>query len=193
MSESMNSYALLEAVLFAQGQPVKLSFLAKLAQMDEAQTELALLSLQKRYEGEDSGICLMQSGDSWVLVTKPVYAAIISQALELSRQVPLSRPAMEVLSIIAYKQPISRGYVDSIRGVDSSRLIHTLAEKGLIEEAGRLDVPGRPILYQTTELFLRSFQLRTLADLPQLPEEYEQLVFRESEQPTEEQELTLFS
>ncbi len=193
MSESMNSYALLEAVLFAQGQPVKLSFLAKLSQMDEAQIELALLSLQKRYEGEDSGICLMQSGDSWVLVTKPIYAAVISQALELSRQVPLSRSAMEVLSIIAYKQPISRGYVDSIRGVDSSRLIHTLAEKGLIEEAGRLDVPGRPILYQTTELFLRSFQLRTLADLPQLPEEYEQLVFRESEEPNEEQEMTLFS
>ena len=71
--------------------------------------------------------------------------------------------------------------------------IHTLAEKGLIEEAGRLDVPGRPILYQTTELFLRSFQLRTLADLPQLPEEYEQLVFRESEEPNEEQEMTLFS
>lgn len=187
MIEERNIYALLEAVLFAQGQPVKLEFLSGLAGSSLPETEIALLQLQKRYESEDHGIRLMQSGESWVLVTKPVYAAVIAQALELSRQVPLSRSAMEVLAIIAYKQPISRGYVDNIRGVDSAHPVHTLLEKGLIEEAGRLDVPGRPILYQTTELFLRSFQLRSLDDLPELPSEYEQLAY--PEETGEEQDL----
>ena len=181
MSESNNLYALLEAVLFAQGQPVKMQFLSGLAGVDTVQIEMALLTLQKRYESAEHGIRLMQSGDSWVLVTKPMYAAVIAQALELSRQVPLSRSAMEVLAIIAYKQPISRSYVDSIRGVDSAHPVHSLMEKGLIEEAGRLDVPGRPILYQTTDLFLRSFQLRSLQDLPELPAEFENLAFPEEE------------
>ena len=182
MEEKQNLSALLEAILFSQGQPVKEQFLAKLIGQTAEQTALLLRTLQGRYESDESGIQLMQSGESWVLTTKPVYAAYIGQALELSRQVPLSRAAMEVLSIIAYKQPISRGYIDSIRGVDSAHLVHTLLEKELIEEAGRLDVPGRPILYRTTELFLRSFQLSSLNDLPPLPEEYEQLAFSSAEE-----------
>ena len=182
MEESRNLPALLEAILFSQGQPVKTQFLAQLIEQPQEQTVLLLEALQKKYESPQSGIQLMKAGDSWVLTTKPVYAAYIGQALELSRQVPLSRSAMEVLSIIAYKQPISRGYIDSIRGVDSAHLVHTLLEKSLIEEAGRLDVPGRPILYRTTELFLRSFQLTSLEDLPPLPEEYEQLVLSASDE-----------
>ena len=177
MESNQNMQALLEAILFSQGKPVKTQFLAQLTEQSEAQTELYLTALQGKYAAAESGIQLLKSGDSWVLTTKAIYAAYIGQALELSRQVPLSRSAMEVLSIIAYKQPISRGYIDSIRGVDSAHLVHTLLEKELIEEAGRLDVPGRPILYRTTELFLRSFQLQDLSDLPPLPEEYEQLEF----------------
>lgn len=193
MEENRNLPALLEAILFSQDQPVKTQFLAKLIEQTEEQTQLLLFSLQQKYESPESGIQLMKAGNSWVLTTKAIYAAYIGQALELSRQVPLSRSAMEVLSIIAYKQPISRGYIDSIRGVDSAHLVHTLLEKNLIEEAGRLDVPGRPILYRTTELFLRSFQLSSLEDLPPLPAEYEQLVFSspdgiQSEEDQEAQE-----
>ena len=187
MEEKQNLSALLEAILFSQGQPVNVSFLAKLTGQTVEQTTLLLCALQAKYESAESGIQLMQSGESWVLTTKPVYAAYIGQALELSKQVPLSRAAMEVLSIIAYKQPISRGYIDSIRGVDSAHLVHTLLEKELIEEAGRLDVPGRPILYRTTELFLRSFQLSSLSDLPPLPEEYEQLAFSSVEEEAVEE------
>lgn len=190
MEENRNLPALLEAILFSQDQPVKTQFLAKLIEQTEEQTQLLLFSLQQKYESPESGIQLMKAGNSWVLTTKAIYAAYIGQALELSRQVPLSRSAMEVLSIIAYKQPISRGYIDSIRGVDSAHLVHTLLEKNLIEEAGRLDVPGRPILYRTTELFLRSFQLSSLEDLPPLPAEYEQLVFSSADgiQSEEDQE-----
>ncbi len=177
--------ALLEAVLFSQGQPVHTQFLANLAGQSEQQVTVALLALQHKYESPESGIQLLRAEDSWVLTTKATYAAHIAQALELSRQVPLSKAAMEVLSIIAYKQPISRGYIDQIRGVDSAHLVHTLIEKSLIEEAGRLDVPGRPILYRTTELFLRSFQMSSLEELPTLPEEYEQLVFSEAEEEKE--------
>ena len=189
MEENRNLPALLEAILFSQGQPIKTQFLAKLIDKTEEQTILYLRLLKEKYESADSGIQLLQSGDSWVLTTKAIYAAYIAQALELSRQVPLSHSAMEVLSIIAYKQPISRGYIDSIRGVDSAHLVHTLLEKGLIEEAGRLDVPGRPILYRTTALFLRSFQLNSLEDLPSLPEEYKQMTFSESEEQQENEGL----
>lgn len=181
MEQNRNLSALLEAVLFSQGQPVKTAFLSQLTAQSEEETLHALKVLQERYEQTEYGIQLMQAGDSWVLTTKPMYAAYIGQALELSRQTPLSRPAMEVLAVIAYKQPVSRAYVDSIRGVDSAHLIHTLLEKELIEEAGRLDVPGKPIIYRTTDVFLRSFQLRSLEELPSLPDGYEQLEFSEED------------
>lgn len=181
MAEERNLTALIEAVLFAQGQPVDTDSLCRLTACDRVQVENALLTLMQRYEKAESGIQLMRTDDSWMLATKAEYAAYISQSLELNRQQPLSKPAMEVLSIIAYKQPISRSYIDSIRGVDSSRLLHLLLEKELIEEAGRLDVPGRPIIYRTTALFLRSFQLNSLADLPALPEEYEGIELTEAD------------
>ncbi len=190
MEMTHNLSAMLEAILFSQGQPVKTQFLAELTRQSLEQTTTALLALQKKYEAAESGIQLMRAQDSWVLTTKAMYAAYIAQALELSRQVPLSRAAMEVLSVIAYKQPISRGYIDQIRGVDSAHLVHTLIEKSLVEEAGRLDVPGRPILYRTTELFLRSFGLQSLEELPSLPEEYEQLIFSDAEEEVSVEEMT---
>ncbi len=190
METTHNLSAMLEAILFSQGQPVKTQFLAELTRQSLEQTTTTLLALQKKYEAAESGIQLMRAQDSWVLTTKAMYAAYIAQALELSRQVPLSRAAMEVLSVIAYKQPISRGYIDQIRGVDSAHLVHTLIEKSLVEEAGRLDVPGRPILYRTTELFLRSFDLQSLEELPSLPEEYEQLIFSDAEEEVSVEEMT---
>ncbi len=174
MEQKINRQALLEAVLFAEGQPVKTQMLAGLLGISKEETELELFALQGRYKAKECGLQLMQVESSWILTTKPLYAAQIREALSLSKQTPISRAAMEALAIIAYKQPVSKGYVDSVRGVDSGHLVRTLLEKGLVEEAGRLDIPGRPILYRTTDLFLRSFQLTSLEELPPLSAEYAQ-------------------
>jgi segregation and condensation protein B len=110
------------------------------------------------------------------MCSREEYAPQIRQVLETKRNVPLSNAAMEVLTIIAYNQPVSKGFVENVRGVDSSSVVNNLTEKGLIEEAGRLDVPGKPIVYRTTPVFLRSFGLASLAELPPLSD------FREKEQ-----------
>ena len=97
----------------------------------------------------------------------------IKNAIDTKRSTPLSNAAMEVLTIIAYNQPVSKGFVENVRGIDSSSVINNLVEKGLIEEAGRLDIPGKPLVYKTTPVFLRSFSLGSLADLPPLPNKSE--------------------
>lgn len=102
------------------------------------------------------------------------FAAQIKEALETKRAVPLSNAAMESLTIIAYNQPVSKGFVENVRGIDSSSVINNLVEKGLVEEAGRLDVPGKPIVYRTTAVFLRSFGLNTIEELPPIPGRSEQ-------------------
>jgi segregation and condensation protein B len=107
--------------------------------------------------------------DRWQLVSAPEHAELIRAALEERRAPSLSKPALEVLAIVAYYQPTTRAYIDQVRGVDSSNTVVTLTEKGLIEECGRLEVPGRPIQYRTTPVFLRSFGLSTLEELPELP------------------------
>ena len=122
---------------------------------------------------------------SYQLCTRPVYAGEIRRALELRRNTPLSAAALEVLAIIAYNQPVTRGFVEQVRGVDSSSVVTSLVEKGLVEEAGRLELPGRPISYRTTAAFLRCFGLGSLDDLPDVsgadeeppPEEDDQLTF----------------
>ena len=183
----------IEAILFAAGESLPIARLSLVLGMDENVIEAAANELQYIYENEQRGMRILRLDNKLQMCSAPEYANFISCILEQRKPPMLSQPALETLAVVAYFQPVTRAYVEQVRGVDSSYTISALCERGLVEECGRLDVPGRPILYQTTELFLRSFQLRTLADLPQLPEEYEQLVFRESEQPTEEQELTLFS
>lgn len=103
------------------------------------------------------------------MCTHEKYAPQIRAALETKRATPLSNAAMEVLTIIAYNQPVSKSFVENVRGIDSSSVINNLVEKGLVEEAGRLDVPGKPIVYRTTSVFLRSFGLSSVAELPPLP------------------------
>ena len=119
---------------------------------------------------ERRGIRLLRMEDTWQLCSAPDYADVIRKAFEIRKPAKLSQPALEVLTIIAYYQPVTRAYVDQVRGVDSAYTVGLLLERELIEECGRLAVPGRPILYRTTKNFLRSFGLSSLEELPELPD-----------------------
>lgn len=163
--------AALEAVLFASGEPVPVSRLAEAVGVEVAGVCGILKTMQDKYALEESGIMLVELGDSFQLCTKPQHAEIIKMVLEIKRNMPLSPAALEVLAIIAYNQPITKSFVEQVRGVDSGQTVNSLVEKGLVEEAGRLSVPGHPISYRTTTGFLRSFGLASLNGLPPIPDE----------------------
>jgi segregation and condensation protein B len=164
-------FAPLEAILFAAGEPVELSRLAEALELEPSTVEDILLDLMGEYSAKGRGIELLQLGDRYQLATKADQNELVQKALDLNRKTPLSQAAMEVLAIVAYNQPVTKAFVEQVRGVDSSSVVNSLQEKGLVEEAGRLDVPGRPIAYRTTPHFLRSFHLSSLDELPPLPEE----------------------
>jgi len=138
--------------------------------MDRPTVEQVLQKLMDYYSYERRGIRLLRIEDSWQLCSAPDYADVIRKAFEIRKPAKLSQPALEVLTIIAYYQPTTRAYVDQIRGVDSSYTMGLLQERKLIEECGRLQVPGRPHLYRTTKQFLRAFHLTSLDDLPEIPD-----------------------
>lgn len=163
--------ATVEAMLFAHGEPVSTERLGEVLEMQVEDVERVLLCLSDDYAAEDRGICLLHLEDRWQLATKTKYAAPVKALLDNRRNTPLSPAALEVLAIIAYNQPVSRSFVEQVRGVDSSSTIQKLAQKGLVEEAGRLDLPGKPISFRTTDVFLRTFGLKSLADLPPLHED----------------------
>ncbi len=159
----------LEAVLFAAGDAVPVD---RLAAALETSTELlmeAASALENLYDFEKRGIMLLRLEDKLQLCSRPLYADAVRRVTESRRPPSLSPAALEVLTIVAYRQPVTRAFIDQLRGVDSSGTVAGLAEKGMIEEAGRLDVPGRPILYRTTDIFLRTFSLTSLRELPALP------------------------
>ncbi len=158
-----------EAVLFASGDPVSVAKLAESLRTDLGETEHILKRIEERLEQPTSGICLKRLGDQVQLCSKSEYADYVQTVLSLRKNAPLSGAAFEVLAVIAYNQPVTRSFVDQVRGVDCSGVISSLTEKGLIEEKGRLDLPGKPILYGTTPVFLRCFCLESLEDLPALP------------------------
>lgn len=156
-----------EAILFAAGEPVETTRLAQTLCILDRDVELLMNRLETRYEETDSAIRVLCLGTMWQLGTREEFAPIIRTAMEKKRMQPLSNAAMEALTIIAYNQPASKGFVERVRGIDSSSVINSLVDKGLLEEAGRIDVPGHPIGYQTTPLFLRAFGLESLMDLPE--------------------------
>ena len=158
-----------EGILFASGEPVHIDRICLALELDRATVEKVLQKLGDYYAFERRGIRLVRMEDSYQLCSAPDYADAIRRAFEIRKPAKLSQPALEVLTIIAYYQPTTRAYVDQVRGVDSSYTVGLLAERELIEECGRLQVPGRPILYRTTKNFLRSFGLSSLDDLPDLP------------------------
>ena len=160
--------AAVEAMLFAHAEPVTAERLAGVLGVEEDAVSRLLLSLRDDYEAEDRGLVLLQLEDRWQLATKTAYAPYIKDIMDTRRNTPLSPAALEVLAIIAYNQPVSRSFIEQVRGVDSSSTVQTLVQKGLIEEAGRLDLPGRPVSFRTTDVFLRTFGIASLAELPPL-------------------------
>lgn len=160
----------LEAVLFAVGEPVETDKLTQALELDKLTVESALAALQKKYEDEGSGLCLLKLDDKYQLCTKQEYADNIRAVIEVKKNTPLSQAAFEVLAIIAYNQPVTKSFIEQIRGVDCSAVISNLCQKSLIEEKGRLELPGRPLIYGTTTEFLRCFCISSLDELPELPE-----------------------
>lgn len=168
-----------EAILFASGEPVQVKRLCAALELARPAVERALKDLGDHYAFDQRGIRLVQMDDSWQLCSAPEYGDAVRRALEVRKPAKLSQPALEALTVIAYYQPTTRAYVDQIRGVDSSYTMSLLLNRDLIEECGRLQVPGRPHLYRTTKQFLRAFHLNSLEDLPQLTE------YSEGEDPLE--------
>ena len=158
-----------EAILFASGEPVRMDRICTALGIDRPAAEQVLQKLMDYYAYERRGIRLLKIEDSWQLCSAPEYADCIRRAFEIRKPAKLSQPALEVLTIIAYYQPTTRAYVDQVRGVDSSYTMGLLQERKLIEECGRLQVPGRPRLYRTTKEFLRVFHLSSLEELPEMP------------------------
>ena len=159
-----------EAILFASGDPMKASRIAQVLG-EETQTVIGIAKeLQSAYLESPSGIRLVQMNDSLQLCSAPEYATYIVRALEQRKPPKLSQSALEVLAVVAYFQPVTRAYIDQVRGVDSSYTVGMLTERGLIEPCGRLEAPGRPTLYQTSALFLRTMGMVTLDELPVLPD-----------------------
>lgn len=158
--------AAVEAMLFAYAEPIGADKLAQALQMPVSSVEPVLEELRTRYAREDSGLCLLHLNTHWQLATKADFAEPVRRVLDTRRSVPLGPAAMETLTVIAYNQPVSRAFIEQVRGVDSSSSVSSLLQKGLIEEAGRLDLPGHPVSFRTTDVFLRCFGLSSLADLP---------------------------
>ncbi len=159
----------IEGILFAAGDPVPVERICLTMEQDKETVDAVCQRLADNYSYDRRGIRLVRLENSWQMCSAPEYADYIRRTLENRKPAKLSQPALEVLAIIAYFQPVTRAYIEQVRGVDSSYTVGLLLERGLICEAGRLAVPGRPIQYRTTKNFLRSFGLANLDELPELP------------------------
>ena len=178
-------YAVIEAVLFTMGESVETAKLAAAIEQDVSTTVKLMHNLMDRYEAEDRGIKIIELGDSFQLCTKPeIYEYLIKVAAQPKKQV-LTDVLLETLSIIAYKQPITKQEIEGIRGVSCDHAVNKLVEYGLVDEVGRLDAPGRPILFGTTESFLRSFGVRNVDELPVISPDKVEDFRKEAESETE--------
>lgn len=178
-------YAVIEAVLFTMGESVETAKLAAAIEQDVSTTIKLIHNLMDRYETEDRGIKIIELGDSFQLCTKPeTYEYLIKVAAQPKKQV-LTDVLLETLSIIAYKQPITKQEIEGIRGVSCDHAVNKLVEYGLVDEVGRLDAPGRPILFGTTESFLRSFGVRNVDELPVISPDKVEDFRKEAESETE--------
>jgi segregation and condensation protein B len=171
--------SVIEAILFASGEPVEEERLCRAAGIEPQLLHSIINMLTDRYEENQSALTVLKLGNSYQMAVKADYIDYIRIALETKKNTPLSPAAMEVLTIVAYNQPITKGFIEYVRGIDSSSVVNALVEKNLLEEAGRLDVPGKPIAYKTTSTFLRCFQLQSLDNLPALPSNDGQVSFDE--------------
>ena len=166
----MDISAALEAILFAAGESVPLARLSLVLDTDETELEQIARELAARYEREERGMRILFLEDKLQMCSAPDYAPLIIKTLEQRKPPMLSQSALETLAIVAYFQPVTRAYIDRVRGVDSSYTVGALMDRGLIEIAGRLEAPGRPALFRTTDVFLRTVGISRLEELPPLPE-----------------------
>jgi len=166
----MNFKSAIEAILFASGESVEKARLSLCLGITEEHTEELISELAALYSEEERGIRILNLGDKVQMCSAPEYREHINRTLEARKAPMLSRSALEVLAIVAYYQPVTRAYIDAVRGVDSSYTVGSLAEKGLIAVTGKLEAPGRPSLYSTTENFLRVMDISSLDELPALPD-----------------------
>ena len=168
LEQIKNIEGAIEAILYAAGYPVKYTKIAEVLGLDEKNTKAIIEHMSEEYNGAKSkkGLNLLMFEETCQFCTKEQYAPYIREALGIKRGGNLSASSMEVLAVVAYNQPVTRSFVDQVRGVDSSYAVNSLIDKNLIEACGRLDAPGRPMLYVTTEKFLRVFGINSLSELP---------------------------
>lgn len=169
MNKTENLISSLEAMLFAAGDPVEAGKLADVLELDIETVEKLLGTLGAQYDERNSGLMLIRIDNKYQLCTREVFSENVRKLMEIRKNAPLSNAAFEVLAIIAYNKTVTRSFIEQVRGVDCSGPVSSLVQKGLIEEKGRFDLPGRPLIYGTTDRFLRCFSLNSLDDLPELP------------------------
>ena len=160
----------IEAILFAAGDSVPLARLSLVLGVSEQDVETSVKMLQESYAQQQRGMRILRLEDKGQMCSAREYASFISKTLEQRKPPVLSQPALETLAVVAYFQPVTRAYIEQVRGVDSSYTVGVLNERGLIEECGRLEVPGRPVLFRTTDVFLRTMGISSLDELPELPD-----------------------
>jgi segregation and condensation protein B len=168
MIENLSSAV--EAILFAAGESVPLARLSLVLGAELEEISSAVDELHGRYEAEGRGIRILRLDEKAQMCSAPEYAGVISACLEQRKPPMLSQAALETLTVVAYFQPVTRAYIEQVRGVDSSYSVSVLTERGLIEECGRLEAPGRPAVFRTTDAFLRTMGVSRLSELPALPE-----------------------
>ena len=178
--------ASVEALIFASGEPLETDRICEILGVTAEEVVAAVAELNNGYEKSDGALRIIKLNDSYQFATESRHAQEIRKMLEIQRNTPLSPAAFEVLAVVAYNQPVTRAFIEQVRGVDCSGVVSSLVEKGLIEERGRLELPGRPLIYGTTDSFLRCFGIESLDDLPELPkkatEEQEQLTGEDDNQ-----------
>ena len=168
--ETQTQKGAIEAIIFASGEPIPLEKIAAAMELSKTETKALVAAVMEEFNQMHSGIQIIHINDSYQMCTKAEFESHIRLALELKINTPLSAAALEVLAIVAYHQPVTKAFLEQVRGVDSSSVLNGLFAKGLVEERGRLELPGRPLLYGTTQNFLRCMGLSSLEELPEVPD-----------------------
>jgi segregation and condensation protein B len=159
-----------EAIIFASGEPVERLRLIEVLGCSPERLDALIHEIQDEYDERGSAVELLCLGSQVQFATRPAYAEVVRSVLDLKKNQPLSPAAFEVLAIVAYNQPVTRSFIEQVRGVDCGGVLNTLCQRQLVEECGRLELPGRPLIYCTTAEFLKCFCMSTLAELPDIPD-----------------------
>lgn len=181
--------AAIEAILFSSGEPVEIQKIAESLEVETETAQRLVNNLSLDYDERQSGLQIIKLRDKYQMITRSEFSEYVRNVLEVKRNTPLSQAAFEVLAVVAYNQPVTKAFVEQVRGVDCSGVVNTLCQKGLLEEKGRLELPGRPLLYGTTDEFLRCFSVSSLEELPALPHEENE---KKEDESSEEDDISSF-